>query len=276
MRHIQDELVSLALLKSEEYPSCPINDPLFAPDEQPQTIVKVENSEVGVAPYITRSEQAIIEAKLLEKERRRLEMLADDFRERALMTMMDGVLEHKWEDEIKKDPLKPECLLTEKDPKDYNETDLREVWDYEQKVAQVEADREKYREILESEKQKLKKSLDEQIVRFNMKVGVLLKQKMEVESAVCQEEMRILRNTLYNHHRLAYDRMEGQLRDEIIRVKEHIDYLMDILNEIQEKVVDYRNGYESLNSKDKMLDKQFKTNFSETSAIVDQAYKIFK
>lgn len=38
-------------------------------------------------------------------------MLADDFRDRALMTMMDGVLEHKWEDEIKKPVWKPSCMV---------------------------------------------------------------------------------------------------------------------------------------------------------------------
>lgn len=38
--------------------------------------------------------------------------LADNFREQALAVMMDGVLEVRWEDEIKKDIPKPKCMVS--------------------------------------------------------------------------------------------------------------------------------------------------------------------
>jgi hypothetical protein len=38
--------------------------------------------------------------------------VADHFREKALAAMMDGVLEVRWEDEIKKDILKPKCMVS--------------------------------------------------------------------------------------------------------------------------------------------------------------------
>jgi hypothetical protein len=37
--------------------------------------------------------------------------LADNFREQALAVMMDGVLEVRWEDEIKKEIPKPKCMV---------------------------------------------------------------------------------------------------------------------------------------------------------------------
>jgi len=74
-------------------------------------ILRVSDNEVPVAPYVSPSEQAILDAKAAEEERIRLLLLADDFRERALMTMMNGVLEVRWEDELKKDVPKPKCLV---------------------------------------------------------------------------------------------------------------------------------------------------------------------
>jgi len=38
-------------------------------------------------------------------------LILDDFKQRALMTMMDGVLEKRWEDELKKDVPKPQCMV---------------------------------------------------------------------------------------------------------------------------------------------------------------------
>lgn len=65
-----------------------------------------------MTPYISPSEQAILDAKAAEEERIRLALLADDFRERALMAMMNGVLEIRWEDEIKKDVPLPKCMVS--------------------------------------------------------------------------------------------------------------------------------------------------------------------
>lgn len=132
LRHIKNELKQLAILKNEEVRGGEaIDDPICFPAEKPETIIKeremtyedlrafglilcqfqVEDDEVGVLPYISPSKQKILDALAVEKERLRQEMMADDFRDRALMTMMDGVLEHKWEDEIKKPVWKPSCMV---------------------------------------------------------------------------------------------------------------------------------------------------------------------
>lgn len=51
-------------------------------------IFKVQDWEVCVSPYISPSHRKFITAEKLEIERRRLAMLADDFRDRALDIMM--------------------------------------------------------------------------------------------------------------------------------------------------------------------------------------------
>jgi hypothetical protein len=50
-----------------------------------------------------------------EAEAHHLAELADNFHERALTVMMDGVLEVHWEDEIKKDIPKPKCMVSYSD-----------------------------------------------------------------------------------------------------------------------------------------------------------------
>lgn len=88
-----------------------IQDPEWRQQENPELIIKVDDKEVGILPYVSPSEQAILDAKAAEEERIRLLLLADDFRERALMAMMNGVLEIRWEDELKKDVPMPKCMV---------------------------------------------------------------------------------------------------------------------------------------------------------------------
>lgn len=118
LRYIQNELNILAKLKGNNNKSDEIIkkkmivDPKYVSDEKPETIVTVEDSEVAVSPYISPSNQQLLDLAIKEKERHRLAMLADDFRDRALIKMMDGVLEIRWEDEIKKIPPMPDCLVS--------------------------------------------------------------------------------------------------------------------------------------------------------------------
>lgn len=138
---------------------------------------------------------------MAEAERRRLALLADDFRERALIKMMDGVLEIRWEDEIKKCPPKPECIASDKDPKDYNEEDIVSIRMYEEELRQLGFAREKYHQMLQEEKSKIYRNLNDQIQKFNVKVGETLLQKMHVEFAIGTEELKLLSFFLFNFQR---------------------------------------------------------------------------
>uniref|UniRef100_A0A182MQ64 Cilia- and flagella-associated protein 43 n=1 Tax=Anopheles culicifacies TaxID=139723 RepID=A0A182MQ64_9DIPT len=279
-RYVQQELVFLANLMADRmtFDVTHIEDPKYEADERPDTIIQTEDSEIPVAPYISPSVERLMDLERQERERRQRELLADDFKDRALVTMMDGVLEHRWEDEIKKSLPLPQCLEIGKEPQHYNETDIREVKEYEEQSKVLYQERLRYRKMLQDELQELAISLDEQIKKFNTSVAKLTMQKLIIESAIRQEEMRILRATLYNHARLIYEANANRIRAQIEQISEYTEQLTDVLNEFQEKAADYRNTYDTLRTKDRLLDKQFKINFSDTaqSALVDQAYKIFK
>ncbi len=56
---------------------------------------QVNESEIGVRPYITDSEQKLLDEKNEETLHRYRELMANDFPDRALNIMMNGVLEQK-------------------------------------------------------------------------------------------------------------------------------------------------------------------------------------
>lgn len=90
-----------------------ICDPEWKQEENPaEQVIKVSDNEVSILPYISPSEELINQARAAEAERIRLLLLADDFKERALMTMMNGVLEVRWEDELKKNVPQPKCMVS--------------------------------------------------------------------------------------------------------------------------------------------------------------------
>lgn len=279
LREIQNELNILAKLQGkDEILNHPIIDPEFSMDETPDKIVVVTDDEISVRPYISPSEYQKLIAQAEEAERIRLAKLANDFRDRALITMMDGVLEIRWEDEIKKNPTKPQCLLKEKDPKEYDKEDLREIHEYEEKLPILYSERERYQTILEAEEEQLKEMRDKEILRFNTKVGETYSMKLKVDAALRQEELKQLRNLHFNFKKVSFERQEETVTNDMKYASAKIGRYSRMLTEVEQNLIDIRNEYESLMAKDRLLERQFKTNFADNVArsVVDQVFKIFR
>lgn len=279
LRHIQSETRILDELKGLRLESLPqILDPDFQPDETPDTVVNVTESEVCVSPYISPSYQKMLEDQEAARDKRRKELEADDFRDRALDVMMDGVLEHKWEDEIKKNPKKPECLIKNKPREDWTELEVRDVEEYYQKLKKVQEERDKYRRMLFEEQKLLQGMLDEEILKFNFGLCGLTMVKLTTDMVVGQEEMKLLLVAQYNYRRITYHRKEIELRHKMEDVKSLIENLTHLQAELQDWIKDIKTNYDNLQAKDKTLEKQFKANFNEAApgAPVDQAFKYFK
>lgn len=82
--------------------------------EKTELLTYVQDDEVYVKPHqVLSSEQICIDESV--KECKKQLLAYDNFRQRALMDMMDGVLEKKWEDELKKDVLQPQCMVRKTD-----------------------------------------------------------------------------------------------------------------------------------------------------------------
>lgn len=125
--------------------------------------------EVEAKPYVSPSQQEILDRQALEVERIRQLFLADDFRERALMKMMNGVLEIRWEEIIKIDVRKPACMM-EKQPEQYTSDDIKAVKKYEEDVEVLRQERERYKRMLEADYAKISGLLQEGIDKFDAKL----------------------------------------------------------------------------------------------------------
>lgn len=279
LRHIQSEMRILDELKNLRLESLQqILDPDFTPEELPDTVVNVVESEVCVAPYVSPSYLKMLQEQEAAREKRRRELEADDFRDRALDVMMDGVLEHKWEDEIKKNPKEPDCLIKGKAQDDWTELEVRDVEEYHQKLKQVQGERDRYRKLLYEEQKLLQGMLDEEIQKFNFELCGLMMQKISMDMIVGQEEMKLLLMAQYNHRRTSYQKKDIVLRHKMEHVRAMIEVLTHLQGELQDWIRDIKTNYENLQVKDKTLEKQFKANFNEAApgAPVDQAFKYFK
>ncbi|CAH1176208.1 unnamed protein product [Phaedon cochleariae] len=253
-----------------------IIDPEWSQEEEPWLITKVLDNELTITPYVSPSEQAILDAKAAEDERIRLALLADDFRERALMTMMNGVLEIRWEDELKKDVPMPKCMI-EKDPAEFNEEDLRAVKDYEEKVAFLNSERERYKNMLDVDFTRQSLLLRDAIRKFNQKVRDTVEYKMYIDSGMNQENLRINRARNLQNERIKIYVKEDNMNRSLKVNRDMIEQLQTVLVSMNAALNECRSNLETLVAKEKLLDKAFKRDFQEASPVVqEQALKLYK
>ncbi|XP_037027792.1 cilia- and flagella-associated protein 43 [Bradysia coprophila] len=280
LRHIQHEKNTLEKLRKssvEHYRE--IVDPEYMHDENPNSIIKVDESEIGVRPYITEAEQKLLDEKNEEAMRRYRELMADDFPDRALNVMMNGVLEQRWEDEIKKDPQQPECLTSGKDPKNYTAADIASIALYEKQMKQINDERDRYFVKLTEEEQMIEELLEKQVKSFNTKVGETYLQKLHIEFCVACEELKLLRYHLLNFNRQLLSKKEKDLYKEVQELKDEIEKFSVTHNFLEFTFLGCRTRYEELNERNRLLDKQFKSSFllsAPSQAVVDQAYRVFR
>ncbi|CAG9566475.1 unnamed protein product [Danaus chrysippus] len=268
LRFILDELNKLSDLRgSFHHLTNVIRDPEWAQEEQPYRLIKVEPEECSIEPYVSPSQVVIPPPEPKPK---------DDFRERALMYMMDGVLEKLWHEEIKKPIPMPQCML-EKEPEQFNEDDLKLVFDYEAKVAFRNEERDKYRKMLHAEYAKLSQILNEGIVKFNQKVKETWLTKLRVDSVIGQENLNLMRLRRTNLDRVEVSEQLEDIRFEIKITEDELEVLQHELHTIQEQTEECQTTYENLLQKDKYSDRTFKNHFADLSPIiVEQCYKFFK
>lgn len=253
-----------------------IEDPLWTQEENADLIMTVTDDEITAVTYVSPSDTALWEAKYAEEERLRLALLADDFRDRALYMMMSGVLEVKWEDELKKEVPLPKCMI-EKRPNEYTEEDKRNIKEYEDKVIFLCNERERYKTMLEVEFNKISLSLRDSIRKFNQKLKDTVEYKMYVDSAMNQENLRVMRARLTQFERIKLYQKEDRIKLHMDKNEGIIQDLQDAIKHLNEVLNECRVNVESMQVKEKVLEKAFRKELQDLSTPVqEQALKIYR
>ncbi|KAI4496090.1 hypothetical protein M0802_008130 [Mischocyttarus mexicanus] len=272
IRYIDSELKIMFDLSLPRLPS----EPTWHIKEQPEMIVRVLDHEVKVKPYISPSQQEILDKQAIEAERIRQLLLADDFRERALMAMMDGVLEVRWEDVIRKDIPKPKCMLI-KQPEDYTAEDIRAVKKYQTDVENLLEDRERYKRILEVDYTKVESSLQEGVDKFNSKLDELFLLKLKLKSAIKQMEFRYVRGRIRNYTRVKNIENYEKMKNEIAKNQQSETTLREELESLENVQKNLVTPMEAMFNREKILNKKFRSEFPSLGrASVDLLLRQYK
>ncbi|KAF5280666.1 hypothetical protein FQA39_LY05314 [Lamprigera yunnana] len=253
-----------------------ITDPPWLTSEFPESILTVEDKEIGMVPYVSPSQQEILDAKAAEQERIRLLLLADDFRERALMSMMNGVLEVKWEDILRRETPLPKCM-TEKTPAEYIEEDHRAIKEYEEAVQFLNSERERYKRVIAAEYGKTANNIRDSIKKFNKRLTKCFVKKIFVEAAIKQESLKLSRQQLKNHKRILLNKEEINLVQHLKVCNEDVIILNSTIAGLLDAVHEMKVNMENFVAKDKQLERTFRREFIDTSSVVqDQCLKLYK
>lgn len=124
------------------------------------------------------------------------------FYRRALDDMMDGVLQVCWEDELKKEPTKPQCLLLSTnndggggggyDECEFSAAEKIQIQKYHEKLRKLQADRQQYISQLFDEKINLENAIQLQLTKLNRCVENIIKTKVKAQFAISSEQLKIL------------------------------------------------------------------------------------
>ncbi|XP_028982154.1 cilia- and flagella-associated protein 43-like [Diachasma alloeum] len=261
IRFIDSEL---RLMFGSSVPEIPV-EPHWSPEEKPESIVIARDDEVPVKPYVSPSEQDLLDKQAVDQERLRLLMLSDDFRRRALIEMMDGVLEFRWEDIIKRDIPKPD-FMEAKDPENYSKEEIVLAHKYEQQVVELEQERDRYKSFLETTYSKITKTLRETIDKFNGNLQGLFLTRMRVESAILQ--LDLLRARWYLQ---ALDQMEAfneakRTQAVISEQQSKIERIVSSSKILEDELVKLKSQRDVLHNKEKGV-KKFKSEFHSLGKI---------
>nr|KAG5692265.1 hypothetical protein BaRGS_007173 [Batillaria attramentaria] len=254
----------------------PIIEPALSIHEKPELLLTVEDSEVKVEKYLTPEQQKKLEEQQKAEEERRLREKGDNQRERALDMMMGGVLEIRKEDELKKDIPIP-VFMQQKEQTDWTEDEHKMAKEYERKVKELNEEREKFRKQLETELRKLQSLIAEGMAAFDEVLNQLFLKKIKVMMVIYQEELKIqrIRYTLLVEEEL--ETRERELQHKLKHKTELKTLSGEAVLEARTNLEDFRNEYDILVAEDKVLDKAFKREFNDVSAVMaDQLYRLFR
>ncbi|VVC45646.1 Hypothetical protein CINCED_3A007876 [Cinara cedri] len=242
--------------------------------EETEKLTCVKDDEVPLKFYnVLSNKQMMMDANSAKEEHNAQSLTFDNFRRQALITMMDGVLEKRWEDELKKDVPKPESI-----PENYTEEDFKDLKEYDNLVAIRNNERLKYKKILEEKKANIIQQINKSIDEFDNNVFEIYKIKLKYNAAINQENLKINRISKMLSD---IDYRKQQIKLHELVVQKSISEIEKTITETNKNKINTElihgsliNNIEVLKQKDNDLQKHFKSVFP-SKLIYEQALNAY-
>jgi len=245
-----------------------ITDPFLAPSEDPQSILKVTDAEIGMVPYVSPAEQQR-RAEEAERKRRAAAANKDDAPERALMDMMGGTLEGKDELTALAESLVREPWMDEVPEADFTPEQKSAYAAYKVRLQAFEDEKAKARNALNSEMTKLVQELKDLVAAFDEKVTLLSKLRTTTASVIAAQELYMTKLAL-----AVQVRQHTAVRDSGLQAK--FDSLIPYESAAAEAHENFKvfverqaSRVEELQQRDKALDTTFRGSIKEAVGTLD-------
>ncbi|XP_065602261.1 cilia- and flagella-associated protein 43 [Cyrtonyx montezumae] len=249
-------------------------EPSLTVDENPEQVLTVQDSEIKAEKYLTPQEREKAEM-LIRLEMERHLAAQDNERLRALNDMMGGVLEVKKEDVLKIDIPPPSFMSKPEDEWNFQEKKI--FREYEEKVKELNEEKEKYKRALENELKELEASIQERTQNFDKIVCKLFEKKVNLEKVVYQEELKIV-NLIYSlllDEEL--DSREAGLHHFLVKKQKEEVKIARRVETTKRKIESYTERYDNAIAQDKNLESHFRKEFADVPAnFLDELLKLYK
>nr|XP_036670979.1 uncharacterized protein LOC108005535 [Drosophila suzukii] len=246
--------IMLRLLNMDQFQLPELTVPALAQDEVIKRIMEVDDSEIKA---INRRKPKTIDTG---GKKGRLLLWSPEFWSRALIVMMDGVLEKLWEEEIKKDIPEPE-FMQKKQPHEYNLEEQKIFRAYEEAVHLLELDRRKYLRILHENEEKTLALKAAQILKLNQRVAELMIMKLKYDFALKQGQLRLLTLEQINFGRVQLQKRFCMFRKDIDKLNDYMTRYSNLLDFYDKAFLDVKTRLEAQQTRDRAVERQFRAQF---------------
>jgi hypothetical protein len=245
------------------------------PDEEPEKVLEVTDADISAAKWVSPAERDRLAKLRAEAEAREAAANADSVAKRGLMTMMDGTLEVKSEEEeIFDDVPRPDCL--DKPEEDRTEEERGVVRRYEESVRALQAEREKRASSLRVELGKIKEEVAGIAAGFNAKLAALADTRVDYEEARHEAELLIVKWSQARMRRDVDDRQAAALKARRDGARARRDAAAASLEAFREEVGAAQRACEALAADDKRLERDYKREAQEQPELADALLRLFR
>ncbi|XP_040530043.1 cilia- and flagella-associated protein 43 isoform X3 [Gallus gallus] len=249
-------------------------EPGLTCDENPEQVLTVQDSEIKVEKYLTPQEREKAEMLTRLEMERHLASL-DNERQRALNDMMGGVLEVKQEDILKIDIPPPSFISKPED--EWTAQEKKIFREYEEKVKELNEEKEKYRRTLKNELEELEASIQEMTQNFDKTVCKLFERKVNLEKVIYQEELKIVNLTYSLLLDEELDSREAGLRHFLVKKQKEKVKIARTVEVTKRKIEFYTDQYDNAIAEDKNLEYGFRKEFAHVPAsLLGELVELYK